>query len=42
MLAILQKDYISIPGPDKVWPVDGPDDICTVRLCSQTNAAQEG
>lgn len=41
MLAALQKDCVSIPGPDKVWAADGPDDICTVRLCSQTNAARE-
>lgn len=41
MLAVLQKDCVSIPGPDKVWAADGPDDICTVRLCSQTNAARE-
>lgn len=30
MLALVQTDYVSIAGPDKVWAVDGPDDICTV------------
>lgn len=28
MLAILQKACVLIPGPDKVWAVDGPDEIC--------------